>query len=386
MKDEDKTREELIHDLIDLRQRVEKLKTCLEERKQVEKVLQEQREELRVILDNVPAYIFFKDKLGRHIRVNKALADRTGIPEEDWLGKTVFEVLPNLAERYHRDDMEVIASGQPKRNIIEPFETPQGIRWAQTDKIPYRDSKGDVIGIIGFSVDITERKEAEELIEASLREKETLLREIHHRVKNNLQIISALLSLQSKYVKDNEAFEMFRESQNRIKSMALIHDQLYQFKDLSRINMTEYIQNLTTDLFNAYGVGRDRIELKLDVHDVSVGVDTAIPCGLIINELVSNSLKHAFPDSMKGEICICLRSDNNHAFTLTVSDNGIGFPRDLDFRNTVTLGLQLVTTLVEQLKGTIELERGASTTFKITFEEPYKLTEADNGAAADTRC
>ncbi|RZN37186.1 MAG: PAS domain S-box protein [Methanophagales archaeon ANME-1-THS] len=496
MKDEDKTREELIHDLVDLRHRVEELKTCLEERKQAEKVLQEQREELRIILDNVPAYIFYKDKLGRYIRVNKALTDRIGISEEDWIGKTVFEVLPNLAERYHRDDMEVIASGQPKRYIIEPFETPEGIRWAQTDKIPYRDLKGDVIGIIGLSIDITERKHAEEalrkseskyrflyqespsisliigkdgllkdankkateelgyskdevagkpaldfivpeqrenvaaqleknfrgectpetevdictkdgsihtilfsagqvlyddedhptsilvagvditdrkraeeLIKASLREKEILLREIHHRVKNNLQIISALLNLQSKYIKDNEAFETFRESQNRIKSMALIHDQLYQFKDLAKINMAEYIQNLTTDLFYSYGVGRDRIELKLDAQDVLVGVDTAIPCGLIINELVSNSLKHAFPDSMKGEICIGLRSNNDHAFTLTVRDSGIGFPGDLDFRNTGTLGLQLVITLVEQLEGTIELDRGTGTTFKITFEE-----------------
>ncbi|MBE0517497.1 MAG: PAS domain S-box protein, partial [Methanophagales archaeon] len=230
-----------------------------------------------------------------------------------------------------------------------------------------KDNDGNIINYLSTQHDITDRKQAEEQIKASLREKEILLREIHHRVKNNLQIISALLDLQSKHVKDKEAFEMFRESQNRIKSMALIHEQLYQFKDLAKINMAEYIQKLATDLFYSYGVGRDRIELKLKAHDVLLGVNTAIPCGLIINELVSNSLKHAFSDGMEGEISIDLRSNNDHTFRLIVSDSGVGFPKDLDFRNTETLGLQLVITLVKQLKGTIELDRSTGTTFKVTF-------------------
>jgi two-component sensor histidine kinase len=218
--------------------------------------------------------------------------------------------------------------------------------------------------------DITERKRAEEQIKASLREKEILLREIHHRVKNNLQIISTLLYLQSGYIKDKEAFEMLKESQNRLKSMALIHDKLYQFKDLGKIDIARYIRELATDLFHSYGVKPDGVRLKIDVREIVLGVDTAIPCGLIINELVSNSLKHAFPDGKEGTIRIeLLRSVNDNTFTLIVSDNGIGFPKDLDFRNTGTLGLQLVITLVEQLKGTIELDRSEGTEFKITFAE-----------------
>jgi len=212
-----------------------------------------------------------------------------------------------------------------------------------------------------------ERKQAEEQIKASLKEKEVLLREIHHRVKNNLQVISSMLYIQSGYIKDKEAFEMFKETQNRIKSMALIHEELYQSKDLSKIDVAKYLQKLATDLINSYGIKQEDIKLKMAIHEVLLGVNTAVPCGLIINELVSNSLKHAFPNGKEGEIRVALRSDNANKFALIVSDNGVGFPKDLDFRNTETLGLQLVTTLVKQLGGTIELDRSGGTEFKITF-------------------
>jgi len=218
-----------------------------------------------------------------------------------------------------------------------------------------------------------ERKRAEEQIKASLREKEVLLREIHHRVKNNLQIISTLLYLQSGYIKDKQAFEMFNESINRIKSMALIHEKLYQFTDLGKIDVAEYIRELAADLFHSYGVKTDGIKLETHVREVLLSINTAIPCGLIINELVSNSLRHALPDAKKGKIYIDLSLDSDNMFTLIVSDNGVGFPKDLDFRNTETLGLQLVMTLVKQLKGTIELDRSGGTAFKITFaEQKYK--------------
>lgn len=227
-----------------------------------------------------------------------------------------------------------------------------------------------VIIIILFKADrnIAKRKQAEEQIKASLKEKEVLLKEIHHRIKNNLQVISSLLNLQSGYIIDKDAIEMFKESQNRVKSMALIHEKLYQSKDLARIDFAEYIRNLTNYLFRSYGVTSNRIKLKKNVDDVFLGLDTAIPCGLIINELVSNSLKHAFPDGKEGEIHICLFLDNDK-FTLIVRDNGVGFPKDLDFRNTESLGLQLVITLVEQLEGTIDLKRSGGTEFKIIFTE-----------------
>jgi two-component sensor histidine kinase len=200
-----------------------------------------------------------------------------------------------------------------------------------------------------------------------------LLKEIHHRVKNNLQVVSSLLDFQSEYIKDQLTLDLFKESQNRVTSMALVHEQLYQSKDLARIDFAEYIRDLTEYLFHSYGANWKAITPKIHVDDVPLSVDTAIPCGLIINELVSNSLKHAFPAakarSQQGEILVALHS-NNAKLTLIVSDNGVGFPKDLDFLNTETLGLRLVNMLNRQLKGTIELDRSGGTAFKITFATP----------------
>ena len=208
-----------------------------------------------------------------------------------------------------------------------------------------------------------------EKIEKSLREKEVLLKEIHHRVKNNMQVISSLLRLQSRHVKDKEALELFNESRNRIYSMALIHESLYQAKDLTRIDFAGYVRRLTRDLFRTYSVGPNEIKLKMEIKDVFLNVNTGIPCGLIINELVTNSLKHAFPDGKNGEIQVGLYKRKKGEFTLNVRDNGTGFPEDFDFQNTESLGMQIVISLVEQLDGTIELDKGEGTSFTIGFRE-----------------
>jgi PAS domain S-box-containing protein len=217
--------------------------------------------------------------------------------------------------------------------------------------------------------EISERKRVEKIITDSLKEKELLIKEIHHRVKNNLQIISSLLKLQSGYIKDKEALEMLVESRNRIQSMAMVHQKLYQSKDLSKINFQEYINQLLAHLFQVYKVDNNLIALNVNARDIKVGVDTAIPCGLVINELVSNSLKHAFPGGRKGKIEIEMNETGPLNYILSVSDNGIGFPKDIDFRNTVSLGMQLIITLSEQLDGKINLMNGKGTKFVITFQE-----------------
>jgi len=214
--------------------------------------------------------------------------------------------------------------------------------------------------------DITERKRFIEATKASLREKEVLLKEIHHRVKNNLQILSSLLNLQSEHIEDEQALEAFKISQNRINSMALIHEELYQSEDLENIDFAGYIRRLVTDLYGSYGVDSETIKLNLNAENILLGINKAIPCGLIINELVSNSIKHAFPQGKVGEISISFHSDSD-TLTLRFSDNGVGFPKDLDFRATRSLGMQLVTTLIKQLDGSIELDRSAGTTFTISF-------------------
>ncbi|MFO7448409.1 MAG: histidine kinase dimerization/phosphoacceptor domain -containing protein [Ignavibacteriaceae bacterium] len=225
--------------------------------------------------------------------------------------------------------------------------------------------------------EVIQRKLAQEQINQSLQEKVILLQEIHHRVKNNLQVISSLLNLQSGYIEDEKSLEIFRESQNRVRSMALIHERLYQSKDLNKIEFAGYISSLCKDLFSSYNIDTDRISLKSDLTGIFFEIDTAILCGLIINELISNSLKHAFPENRRGEIYIGLHFIEGSGYILIVRDNGIGFPDDLDFRNTESLGLQLVNTLTEQLGGNIELNTNNNTEFKITFISKH-VTKAEN--------
>jgi two-component sensor histidine kinase len=215
--------------------------------------------------------------------------------------------------------------------------------------------------------EIAERTRVEEQITASLWEKEVLLKEIHHRVKNNLQIISSLLSLQAHRVEDSQALEIFQESQDRIRSMALIHEKLYQAHDLARINFGEYIHSLSAYLSQAYSASTRAIALQIQADSISLAVDTAIPCGLMLNELISNALKHAFPHDGPGQVRIELGTGPNHHYTLKVSDNGVGMPPDLDLSTTDSFGLQLVNALVNQLGGAIELDKGKGTEFKITF-------------------
>ncbi len=214
--------------------------------------------------------------------------------------------------------------------------------------------------------EVAERKRAEGKMKAALKEKEVLLKEIHHRVKNNMQVISSILNIQSKHIKDEQALKMFKNGQSRIRSMALVHEKLYESEDLAGIDLAEYIRSTTHYLFSLYRVS-EAIRLNIDVKDILLDINTAIPCGLIINELVSNALKYAFPDGGEGEIMIELHSDKAGRFVLTVKNNGIAFPKELDFRKTESLGMQLVIMLVEQLEGTIELDRKKGTAFKITF-------------------
>jgi len=231
---------------------------------------------------------------------------------------------------------------------------------------PIRDSRSGIIGVVAVARDITDGKIAERL-KASLREKELLLKEVHHRVKNNLQVISSLLNLQARHVVDPRALELFKESQNRVRSIALFHEKLYQAKDLGHVEAFEYLNTLIANLLAAYGAKPTAVSLEVE-REILLGVDVAIPLGLVLNELISNALKHAFPDGRRGQIRVQLGRCDQDRYRLVVSDDGVGFPADLDFRNAPSLGLQLVCTLVDQLAGTIELIGAPGTTFNVTFD------------------
>lgn len=231
--------------------------------------------------------------------------------------------------------------------------------------------------------DITQYKTAEEALKKI---EGTRIKEIHHRIKNNLQVISSLLSLQAEKFEDKKVLEAFRESQNRVASIAIIHEELHEGNSIDTLDFADYLQKLTADLFSSYQVGKNRVNLKLELKHVYLDMDTAIPLGIIVNELISNSLKHAFPDGDKGEIGIQLQEvdkyisklekpetsiscqdEPNSDYILTVADNGRGIPEEIDFRNTDSLGLQLVNILVEQIDGCIELRRNKGTEFVIWF-------------------
>jgi PAS domain S-box-containing protein len=216
--------------------------------------------------------------------------------------------------------------------------------------------------------EIVQRQETEKKLQGSYDEKVLLLKEIHHRVKNNLQIIASLLNLQSRYIKDQSTLATLRESQNRVKAMALVHEKLYRSEDISHISLNDYIRFLGTGLFQSYDAKLRGIEFTLDIHDVNVDIDAAIPLGLVINELISNSLKYAFPDGRKGEISISVKKEA-HILTVLYRDTGIGIPADLDWRDTESLGLRLVNTLVDQMNGTVELDRTAGTQFTMVLHE-----------------
>jgi PAS domain S-box-containing protein len=355
---------------------VENLKAENKARKRSEAELRESEEKFRELVENINDVMFLVDTEGIITYVSPPVRTLAGYAPEDLVGHRFSEIthpedLPGL-QRNLRDTLE---------NRIEPsefryFNKAGQTRWARTSSRPISKGGGSVTGIRGIFSDITERKRAEEAVQASLREKEILLREIHHRVKNNMQVISSLFNLQAGHIADEEARRMLKEGQLRIRSMALVHEKLYRSHDLSKIEFGAYLQSLSAYLFQFFKVDADRIRLETDLEDVFLDINSAVPCGLLISELITNALKYAFPGDRKGVIGIRLRRSKDGTVELRVSDDGAGFPETVDFHRTESLGLQIVDLLVGQLEGTIELERKKGAVFTIAFRELGYKTRA----------
>jgi PAS domain S-box-containing protein len=333
----------------------------------------ESEEKYRTVVNNVKEVIFQIDIVGRWTFLNPAWTEITGFTLEESLGQ-------NLLDFIHPDDQRHVETA-----FQLPFEeaiyyqhearylTKTGsFRWLDFRAWPVWSERTHLLGAYGTLNDITERKQAEDQLLAALGEKEVLLKEIHHRVKNNLQVISSLLDLQSDHVRDPQAGKAFENSRSRIRSLSLIHEHLYQSKNLAQIDFGDYMRHLFDDLLRSYQHPAATITTQVNVTGsggsggVWLDVQTAVLCGLIINELISNALKHAFPDGRAGQICLDLHAENN-GLVLQVSDNGVGLPEEVDFQQAESLGLQLVNMLAHQLKGTIELERKEGATFKLYF-------------------
>lgn len=342
------------------------------EQKLTQEKLEAQHQFLQTVIDSNPNLIFVKDREGKLVLGNQAFADFLGINVENLSGLTDTELHANEtdAKRFIAQEQEIFTTLQQKFISEEPYHTHTGeVQWFQTLKKPIFSSEGQVCQVLGVATNITQRKMVEREIQESLREKEILLQEIHHRVKNNLQVISSLLDLQSQHIKEQATLELFRQSCNRIRAMALVHDTLYKFKDFAKINFAEYIEDLSSYLFSAYGVNVDHINLELQLDRVALNLNTAIPCGLIINELVSNALKYAFPNQAKGSIYIALHFNEDNHYTLIIRDNGIGLPSNWEAKSVNSLGLKLVRILAKQLEGTLQINSGLGTEFSLDFCE-----------------
>ncbi len=345
------------------------------ERKRAEETVKDAQRFLSNVFSSIQDGISILDTDMNIVQVNSTM-EKWYAHAVPFKGRKCYEVYHGRKERCVVCPTYVTLQSGQSASAVVPRIGPGGTMtgWLDLFSFPLIDTAtGKTRGVIEYVRDITPRKQAEEDLRASLHEKEILLKEIHHRVKNNMQVISSLLSLQSRHLTDKAAIGMFQESQQRIRSMALVHEKLYQSKDLSRIDFSNYIENLIMFLFHSYQVRSDQIRIKTEVQDILLDINSAIPCGLIINELVMNALKHAFPGGRKGEITVSLQPSGDGKFILSVSDNGVGFPAELDFHKTETLGMQLVNMLVDQLDGTISLEGEPGTRFKVVFREPkYK--------------
>ncbi|HWQ92741.1 MAG TPA: PAS domain S-box protein, partial [Clostridia bacterium] len=327
------------------------------------------------LLESAPDGIVVVDSQGKIVIVNTQAETMFGYRREELVGLKVEVLVPVQYRHSHVRDRE----GYARDPRTRPMGAGRHLTGRKKDGTefpveislsPLHTAQGTLVTSIVR--DITERRRVEEQIQASLREKEVLLKEIHHRVKNNLQVTSSLLKLQSGYIQDPRALEMFSESQNRIRSMALVHEKLYQSRDLSRINFCEYVESLGALLFRSYGVDASLIQLRIEGREIYMNVETAVPCGLIANELLSNCLKHAFPQGRAGEVVVRIARQAGD-MVVSVADNGIGLPNGFQVERAETLGLQLVRTLTRQLDGTLEMRRGEGTEFAVRFPlaEPH---------------
>ncbi|MGD2244938.1 MAG: PAS domain S-box protein [Candidatus Aminicenantes bacterium] len=344
---------------------VQGILTDITKRKQAEEELQAREAYLDQLIETAQEAIVMADNTGKALRINQEFTRLFGYAQEETVGQNLDElIVPQKLQKNATLITEKVAKGEKVS-----FEAIRRHKNGRMIAVSVLASPivigGKQVGTYGIYRNITERKKAEEQIKASLKEKEILLQEVHHRVKNNMQIISSLLNLQSRHVKDKESLGLFKSSQNRVKSMALIHERLYQSKDFTRIDVADYVQNLTNHLFITYGINKDTIKLKMNIKDIFLDINNAIPCALIINELVSNSLKHAFPNGKKGEIQISMRPLSKDEIELVVGDNGVGMPEDANLKNTKSLGLYLVNMLAkDQLHGEIKLDKTKGTAFR----------------------
>jgi PAS domain S-box-containing protein len=342
------------------------------ERKKIEEDLKLSERHYRDIFEGASDLIQSIDIKGNILFVNESWRSTLGYSAQELEGRNIIDFIHPDYRDHCGMTMQAMAEGLvegiEKMEIM--FLTKSGKKILVEGNVSIRKEKGQPVGTRGIFRNITEKKQEAEKIKQSLKEKEVLLKEIHHRVKNNLQIISSLLNLQADFIKDKPAREKYNESIGRVKSMAIIHELLYRSKSLSSIKLGDYVRELVSYISKTYNIAKGvKVEMNINVSNDLIEMDKAIPCGIIINELLSNAFKYAFAKRSSGTIKVEFNELKNQKFKyeLFVSDNGVGLPKKFDFINPSTLGLQLVQTLTQQIGGKLEVSSKKGTTFKIRF-------------------
>lgn len=371
---EDKTKKELIDELIKMQKRIAQLERVEKNHIEARRELSESVNRYRQLTENIRDIVFVQDMNLNIVYSSPSVMPLFGYTEEEVLKLKLKNIMTaDSLKRATENFLKYVELAKRKKNIDIPLMEYEYIRkdgstfWGELKVAFLHDSKGSLCGSQGILRDITKRKKAEKELKASLKEKEVMLNEIHHRVKNNMQIMSSLIKLQCDTIDNQQLKELCRKSQHRIRSMALVHETLYRSKDLTKIDFVQYVRNLITHLYHSYQINPNVIKLKIEGSDIHLDINRAIPCGLIINEIVTNSLKFAFPKGRKGMIAVKLSGDEKGKYRLEVRDSGVGIPVGVNIRNPDTLGLQLVKGLVKQIGGSMKLDRKGGTTFQTTF-------------------
>lgn len=301
---------------------------------------------------------------------NKGATRLYGYSAEEAQGRPLVMLYPPECAGEYSQFRERIRRGEQVENCESQRITKDGRRLGVSVTIsPIRDKTDAIVGLSSIARDITEKKRVEERITASLKEKEVLLREIHHRVKNNLQIICSLLHLHSDLIRDDKALEVFRDAEARVRSMALIHERLYRSEDLTLIRFDDYVRSLLGVMLPSLGPRAGTVRFVTDLQPLSFGMELAVPLGLILNELVSNSISHGLADARDGVVTVEMYREGGGYLTLRVCDNGVGLPQDFVFETTTSLGLRLVKLLTEQIGGRLIFGGKLGAEFKVTFPE-----------------
>jgi PAS domain S-box-containing protein len=322
------------------------------------------------VVDQSPVSIIITDRNGIIEYINPEFIRVRGYSPQEIIGKHVSILKSNYHpdEFYNQIQNALLQDGEWRGEIYNRKKNGK-LYWESVTIASVRDPNGEISNFIAIQEDITEKKQTQKQLK-SLREKETLLREIHHRVKNNLQIISSLMNLQLHSIPDDSTIEIFKQCESRIKAMALIHEKLYQSEDIEKIDFKEYLKSFIFHIIHSHHLDHTKIKIKMQVAHIFLSIDKAIPCGLIFNELITNTVKHAFSQTSEGLIKVSLQIEDN-SYALIVSDNGKGLPEDFNIQKQKSLGLQLVEMLVKQLKGKLEFSSGGKyTIFKILFPKP----------------